>query len=357
LLLLLLSILATATCLGVAPPSLEMPGAPFPIPIFECPKLPVPPNATNVRELRFGNIKAVMAMGDSISAGFAMKGFLPTDFLEYRDYVYSIGGAPGAMTIANWLAFYNPKVAGAAQSWTWPLTTGAWLDAGVSMGKVQDCPSQIDYLVQQLTGPYSSQINFEEDWKLLTLFIGANNICGSCKGDSDTQPAYFEQNLRNVLTLIEQKIPRVFVNLITIFNISGVWDAGQTSEYCRILWDGVTNHECYCLTTGNYSDRHTMDLRAVTFNQISNQLAAEFEANNNPNFTVVVQPGLDGIPIGQYGEIYLSKLDCFHPSIWANMAFTYSIWNNMMEPQGSKSHSPDPENIKILCPTANDYIQ
>jgi small subunit ribosomal protein S29e/phospholipase B1 len=298
-----------------------------------------------------------MACGDSITAGFAMQGILPEEFEEWRGYVYSIGGESGAYTIANFLGQYNANIQGAAQGNTWPLVKGAWLDAGVSMAKVQDVPDQINYLVNTMKTQYANTINFEEDWKLLTLFIGANNLCGACNGDSDSQPAYFEQHLRAVLSQIEQQIPRVFVNVITIFNISGVWWAGQNSWYCRALWDGITDHECYCLTTGKEQDRDIMDQHSVEFNAISEKLAAEFEAHNNPNFTVVVQPGVSGLPIAVFGEDYLSALDCFHPNLNANEAFTYSIWNNMMTPQGQKLTCPDIQHLKILCPTNDSYIQ
>jgi len=330
---------------------------PFPPP-FDCPTLPPPHAAINVRELHPGNIKVVMTCGDSITAGFAMQGYLFEELEEWRGYVYSIGGESDAYTIPNFLSVFNPNIQGTAQGNTWPLTKGAWLDAGVSMARVQDVPDQITYLVNTMKSEYASSINFEEDWKLLTIFIGANNLCGACRGDSDSTPEYFEEHLRAVLTQVEQQIPRVFVNLITIFNISGVWWAGQTSLYCRTLWDDdITANECGCLTTGKEADRQAMDSTGWTFNSISEQLAAEFEAHNNPNFTVVVQPGISGLPIAVFGEDYLSALDCFHPNLEANEAFTYSIWNNMLTPQGQKLICPDIQHLKILCPTNETYIQ
>jgi len=100
-----------------------------------------------------------------------------------------------------------------------------------------------------------------------------------------------------------------------------------------------------------------MDDYATQYNVISHQLAQEFAGHNNPNFTVVVQPGLSGIQIQKFGESYLSNLDCFHPSLCANQAFTYQIWNNMMTPQGQKLTTPDLKNLKIKCPTSTSYVQ
>ena len=58
-----------------------------------------------------------------------------------------------------------------------------------------------------------------------------------------------------------QNIPRVFVNVITMFNISQgiyfsishltiiiVWNVSMTSDYCRFMWDEVVSGECGCLT-------------------------------------------------------------------------------------------------------------
>jgi len=330
---------------------------PFPLPPFNCPQLNPPPPAHDVRHLRPGNINAIMALGDSITAGFAMQGFPPRDFEEWRGYVYSIGGEDGAYTVADFMAMYNPNVQGLAQGNTWPLTAGAWLDAGVSMAKVEDVPSQVDYLVTTLHTQYANTVNFANDWKLLTVLIGANDLCLCCDGRQSSQPATFQKNLRAVLQQVQSSIPRVFVNLVTIFNISGVWDAGQTSDYCRALWDGITNGECPCLTTGKASDRQMMDDFANQYNVLSEQLALEFQAQNDTDFTVVVQPGLSGIPIAKYGEDYLSGLDCFHPNLAANEAFSYSIWNNMMTPQGQKQNQPYPDNLAFICPTANSYLQ
>lgn len=72
-------------------------------------------------------------------------------------------------------------------------------------------------------------------------------------------------------------------------------DAGQTKEYCKILWDGITNHECGCLTTGVASDRLAMDIDSVAFNAISYKVANEFK--NSSSFTVVYQPGVTALDI------------------------------------------------------------
>jgi len=328
---------------------------PFPIPPFNCPSLSAPPPSTDVTQLRPGNIKVIMAMGDSISAGFAMKG----DVLENRGLVYSIGGDEQAATVPNWLKTYSPNVQGIATGITLPLSRGAWLDAAVSAAQVQDLTSQVQYLVQTMQTTYSSTINFKDDWKVLTLLIGANNLCICCGNNEHGSVTYFEQNLRSTLTLIQRSIPRVFVNVMSLFNISGVWTVGQKSLYCRILWEGITNSECPCLLSGKASDRQAMDDHSVAFNEVIQRLADEFSTatTGNKNFTVVAQPGLSGLPIDTLGSGFLSTLDCFHPNVYANEAFANALWNNMQTPVGKKSTTINPDDIFFLCPSDSSFLQ
>lgn len=111
--------------------------------------------------------------------------------------------------------------------------------------------------------------------------------------------------------------------------------------------------------SGKASDLQAMDNAAIVFNNITESLAAEFASKKNPGFTVVAQPGLTGINLMKFPDplVYLSDLDCFHPSQCSNEAFTYQIWNNMMSPPGKKSTEPDFNNLKVICPTEDTFLQ
>lgn len=84
------------------------------------------------------------------------------------------------------------------------MKKGDWLDAGVSMAKVEDCPSQVEYLVNTLKTTYAGKVDFQTDWKLLTLFIGANNICGM-KGLPLSPP----ENLQALANMLVHLIPNI----------------------------------------------------------------------------------------------------------------------------------------------------
>lgn len=149
----------------------------------------------------------------------------------------------------------------------------------------------------------------------------------------------------------------MFVNVLTLFNISGVWDAAQTTLKCKE--EVPLLHECSCLYT-NATLRTQMDELAVAYNQATFKVAAEFQALNDPQFTVVAQPGVDGLNIGKLPdpENYLSDVDCFHPSLCAHQSFALALWNNMQTPQAQKSHVLDPSHAPpYLCPTMDTFLQ
>ena len=105
-----------------------------------------------------------------------------------------------------------------------------------------------------------------------------------------------------------------------------------------------------------------MDLDSIEFNARTRKVVAEFAAKNNPNFTAVVQPGVQDTNISYDGEVFLSELDCFHPSLYADEAFAFQIWNNMFTPPGKKSTSPPPrpwndQTVKLVCPGPDDFLQ
>jgi hypothetical protein len=64
---------------------------------------------------RSQDIKVVMAMGDSMTAGFAIMGRSTIALLdEWRGLSGFVGGDPGAITLPNFFQHYSPNVIGAS---------------------------------------------------------------------------------------------------------------------------------------------------------------------------------------------------------------------------------------------------
>lgn len=71
------------------------------------------------------------------------------------------------------------------------------------------------------TERYSS---LKDDWKLITIFIGANNICVLCQPPFTKLPVLaqadvFEHHMRRVLARLRSDVPKSFVNLVALFNV------------------------------------------------------------------------------------------------------------------------------------------
>src|SRR5688500_9313065 len=79
---------------------------------------------------------------------------------------------------------------------------------------------QVEYLISQTQQMerFTSGIPFKDKWKLLTILIGANNLCVSCL-DSYSTPAFFQRELEAALDTIHQNFPRTFVNLLLLMNV------------------------------------------------------------------------------------------------------------------------------------------
>jgi hypothetical protein len=244
------------------------------------------------------------------SAGFAEKAGRFWDFwelVEYRGSAWMMGGDEGEISVGNFMKRFSPGLIGLSHGNSWPLDALKWqnhivqpwdapvthLNAAQSMARLEAVPSQVDYLVKQLTTTYKGRVDMKKDWKMITLFIGANNLCAVCEGPKYSAE-WFEQNLQSVLTQIHTNIPRVWVNLVALFNISQVYDLAMTSDYCYAMWDTVLGGECPCMTKLSRppSDRKKMDEMSVQYNIVMHKLAKQWQALNDPEFNVVVQPFL-----------------------------------------------------------------
>jgi len=312
-----------------------------------------------------------MALGDSITAGFGING-IEGGLLEVRGHSYAIGGDTNAVTLANFLKFYSPDIQGASLgnhlleycggnncSALFPYEPKSdVLNAAVSGAEVDTLYShELDYLLEQLHK--NSKINMTSDWKLLTIWIGANDLCGSCGNTSTFDymlPAdNFESELRRVLEKVRTNIPRTFVNLIETFNISQVYTLGLTAPWCKEI-HRIFPSECPCIfhngTVGNLY-RTQVDRMGQEYNMRLQKIAKDYASKGYPEFAVVSQPPGRDAAISKFPASYLSDLDCFHPGLLAHQLFTAGIWNSMLLPAAKKPTSMVPGNTPILCPTAD----
>ncbi|KAF9914411.1 hypothetical protein BX616_008380 [Lobosporangium transversale] len=320
---------------------------------------------TDVWRLRPHDIKAVISIGDSITAGFAMISGRPpfATVLEFRGKVFSGGGDSGEYTVANFLKTYTKEVKGSPSGFTLPLAFGKGLNTAVSGAIAQTLSSQIDHLKRMFSfgGMYHK---YRDEWKLATVFIGANNLCAAC-GPGETVPEIADPEeygaaLKSALQGLRDSVGPTFVNLVGIFDVSLVYDLSRGYSYCELLFDKLPLPICGCATGDEALRQRAGDL-AKRYNEVMKRIAREIneESKSERKFGVAYQPGLTEFKDGSsaYGQGYLSGLDCFHPNKCANQLMAISVWNNMFSSNENKDTPMDPRNLEIYCPGPTDYLQ
>eukprot|EP01096_Ripella_sp_DP13-Kostka_P000106 TRINITY_DN1015_c1_g1_i1.p1 TRINITY_DN1015_c1_g1~~TRINITY_DN1015_c1_g1_i1.p1 ORF type:complete len:431 (+),score=203.16 TRINITY_DN1015_c1_g1_i1:85-1293(+) len=348
-----------------------------PLPFFGCQPYTIlkdefsPP--TNVNQLRPHDIKALMSLGDSITAGFGMHSKhltqSVTDLVEYRGDSFSIGGNAMQYALGNYFSVFNPDLVGPSVGYSEPISALEWhgshlfpfnkdhsrLNAAQSGGKVEDLIDQVNYLINELKTTYATKIDYNNDWKMATILIGANNMCVACHNGTNSTPEYFRQNLNATIAKMYAEIPRLWVNVLPMFNISQVYDWVQTSSYCKDMWRTLSSGECPCQTgKATLQDRLLMDKAAQEYREVVWDLYYEWNAKNLTSFKFAVQPFTSRLEIIDLA--FLSEFDCFHPSWYAHAAMSIGLWNNLMTPMNQKAFNIT-VGIEFKCPDKHTFLQ
>eukprot|EP01112_Ceratiomyxa_fruticulosa_P019754 TRINITY_DN6540_c0_g1_i1.p1 TRINITY_DN6540_c0_g1~~TRINITY_DN6540_c0_g1_i1.p1 ORF type:complete len:402 (-),score=75.01 TRINITY_DN6540_c0_g1_i1:80-1285(-) len=293
---------------------------------LNCPALPLPPPVDNVFSLKPGNIKVVAALGDSITTGSSAKDNNIISMKQYRGLSFSIGGDSGVTTLPNLLKPYNPAVIGFSTGIGGREIATNGLNGAENGGIIQSIPAQANWLLSALKN--NSNINFNEDWKLITIWIGSNNLCDVCSDYTYNGPENFEIELRKTLLFIFNNIPRVVVNLLPNLDLTDL--RKFSSGGCSL----VHSFACPCATSSNAANRQVVQLANTNFTQRIYKLAGEFNEQKSSHQAVVVQPFLIQTLIPE--RSYLSAADCFHPSAIAHQNLAIGLWNTLIAPVESK---------------------
>jgi len=333
---------------------------------LNCPVLP-PHTPKDVNDLHPNNIKVVMALGDSITAAFGVMGN-NGKLNEYRGKSWSIGGDVNGTSVPNFLSTWVSNLQGAAiGDHILEYCSGPFcpdyeyhplldnLDAAQSGGMIMNLPQhQMDYLLKQV---YSNPaIDIANDWKLLTILIGANDICDCCtRNVSYTGPDAFEKYLTETLERVRSTLPRTFVNLIVGFNISEVYYLGRKSLYCE-AHQRVFAWECACIFDKDANaTRLEVDVVGQQYNERVYKIAAAYKAQKYTDFAVVVQPFFLKTKASVLPIEFLSTIDCFHPSLLAHETMAIALWNNMLTPAAQKKTILTVGDIP-MCPTVDTLL-
>lgn len=199
--------------------------------VANCPALFAKAAPTSVQDLRIDDIKVVSAIGDSITAAYSAKPIDKSsiglgDLVENRGVSFATGGDAGAATIGNFIAHFNPNLVGRSLgsvpynpfgfSYTPKVDV---FNAAVVKAEVGDLQKQVTWLVGQIKA--NKKVDFVNDFKYMTLFIGGNDICNSCSKRVD--PDIWANSIRAVLKTLEMKVPRLIVNIPLLFKVTELY--------------------------------------------------------------------------------------------------------------------------------------
>ena len=317
------------------------------------------PKATSVHALRPGDVEIVAAMGDSITAALGERSAtILTDPIEWRGSSWSIGGDDSfeqMVTLPNILKEFNSAVTGYSKSftvWKVPRIFGEPkddLNVAVTGSHAYDIPAQARHLVYKLRKlPKKS---FDDDWKLVTLWIGGNDLCAACEADDERDfPAPHTKSIEAALDYLQANVPRLFVNVVLVIDVTKLHELDKIGT-CKPLHMWL----CPC-STSSPEKRERVRGFAAEYQSMVSQLVLQEKYTNSDNFTAVSQPFFSAIEIpvddeGKPDRSYFAP-DCFHFRTKAHEAAAIALWNNMLEPVAAKRTNWVPGE-DINCPTAD----
>ena len=237
-------------------------------------------------------------------------------------------------TLPNILKEYSPDLIGFSAELTNP--SEASLNVGFSGAVTANMMSQTELLVTRVQN--HSDIDFYNDWKMVTVFMGYNDICDHTRTENGLD--FVDQWIDNIdqsLLYLRDNLPRTFVNLMTLTRLNIGLEYIDAFPQCIPLARGI----CRCVFSGSIE---MSDLVVDRFNNKLIELVESRKYDASNNFTVVVQPFLrNNQPIrNENGSVDTSfvAIDCFHLAGPGNRVYATGLWNNPFEPVGVTVLSP-----------------
>ena len=330
---------------GVTSLAVDPVGIPFPCTLYSTTP------AQSVHQLTPADVKVIGAIGDSITAAMGAKaGSILTGLTQYRGVSWSIGGdgdVSNTGTLANLVKKYNANVKGFSTGTGSETNSNSRLNVAVSGAVSSELLAQAHALIDKIKA--DSSININTDWKVVTLWIGGNDLCDYCSDTNFYSATNYANNIATVLDALKANLPRTFVNLVQILDVTQL--APLSSLWCDLVHTFV----CDCATTGSTADKQITSAASKAYNTALENLINTGRYDTSDNFTVVLQPFPSGIELpyknGEPDKSYFAP-DCFHFSTKGHKEMAVGLWNNMLQPVGEKS-TDWTLNQPVICPSAS----
>nr|XP_023998368.1 phospholipase B1, membrane-associated-like [Salvelinus alpinus] len=77
-------------------------------------------------------------------------------------------------------------------------------------------------------------LNYKEDWKLVTVLIGMNDICDYCKNKTLFSADNFIYYMTEMLDTMMNEVPRMIVNIVQILPMESLREVQRPSIGCEL---------------------------------------------------------------------------------------------------------------------------
>ncbi|NWV35914.1 PLB1 Phospholipase, partial [Grantiella picta] len=328
---------------------------------------PSSPPATSVHSLKPADVKIVAALGDSLTAGSGIASDTLQDVItQYRGLSWSIGGdesLENVTTLPNIFREFNVTIMGYSTGTGSENDSNAFLNQAVPGAQAEHLPAQARNLVRLMKT--DQRIDFSADWKLITVHIGANDLCNYCKDPVHYSAGYYIKRIQETLDILHKEaiwltfqVPKALVSLVDVVDVLPLRRLYvDTPVQCPTY---LADYMCSCVLTGEEnSENLTMVREATKAYQLGIQrLIKSGRYDTHENFSVVIQTFLQNveIPLDQDGNPDVSYFspDCFHPSQKGHSQLARALWNAVLQPVGQKADSFDfSADIILGCPAQN----
>jgi len=320
---------------------------------FACDTTPSATVPDTVHELRAGDIKVIGAMGDSLTAANGADANGPIRVMyEYRGFSWSVGGyrslERGVTTLPNILKNFNSKLVGYSTKTGNVDSSGAGLNVAVPGNIAEHMPYQARLLVNRMKA--RPDVDLNSDWKMITLLIGGNDLCHFCKNTARYSPENYVSHIRTALDILHQELPRTFVNLVPLFDVTPVADMGK-----GLICKGVHSVLCDCARKEPEQNNEA----AAAYRRGLEDLVNSARYDTRDDFTVVFQPFMAHADVPRHADgnpdLSFFAPDCFHFSTKGHAATATMLFNGMYEPVNNKDRDMG-FHSKIKCPNKNEFL-
>ncbi|KAA0711185.1 Phospholipase B1, membrane-associated [Triplophysa tibetana] len=326
---------------------------------FHCPDMtPSPTVPTSVEKVKAADIKVIAAFGDSLTTAIGANGSTVLEIpIEYRQVSWSIGGYGSyldVITLANIVKLFNPNVLGPSPVATMnghPTTIDETrFNFAVTGHNTLDLSGQTRDMID--TFKTYPGLNYKEDWKLLTILIGMNDICDYCKNKSLFSVDNFIHYMTENLEMMMQEVPRLIVNVVQILPMKALREVAKPNIGCML-----NKFFCSCLTRPEENSPELQELLELNL-EFQRRLEELLHSDRffKEDFAVVLQPYLSyakppRLPDGKIDTSFFTA-DCFHFTVKGHEELAKGLWNNMFEPEEKKTMIDSFSNpVELICPS------